>query len=224
MTAPFRYDVVEMSTEEIEAEREVFGGLAQSIRELAEASLRTTIDPEAADQVRHEIEALTERLRAAQIPGSFGVQLTSGGTVRGHGNAVVGLRNPVAVPLEIERTGDGRARSEFVLNALYEGPPTMVHGGVIALVLDQVFGEAAADGGTPGMTGTLTLRYRKNTPLGKCSAEAWIDRREGVKTFVRGVMRDADGETTVEAEGVFILPRWAREALQRHESAPPRFE
>ena len=74
------------------------------------------------------------------------------------------------------------------------------------------------------MTGTLTLRYEQNTPLGDVSAEAWIDRVEGVKTIVKGEMRDADGETTVRAEGIFILPRWAREAMERDHRKPPRFE
>ena len=74
------------------------------------------------------------------------------------------------------------------------------------------------------MTGTLTLRYVQNTPLGDCAAEAWIERVDGVKTIVKGVMRRADGETTAEAEGIFILPRWAREAIDEHNQRPPRFE
>jgi hypothetical protein len=41
-----------------------------------------------------------------------------------------------------------------------------VHGGVSAMILDQMLGEAAGAGGKPGMTGTLTLRYRQATPLG----------------------------------------------------------
>jgi hypothetical protein len=87
-----------------------------------------------------------------------------------------------------------------------------------------VFGEAAAAGGTPGMTGTLTLRYQLNTPLGACSAEAWVDRREGVKTIVKGELRRADGTVTVTAEGVFILPRWAREKLAEEGGTPPQYE
>jgi acyl-coenzyme A thioesterase PaaI-like protein len=224
MAAPFQYDVVDLTDEELAEERRVYGGLAQSVRELAEASLRSTVDHEVAVEVQREVEALTERLRKSQIDGSFGVSLTRGGGVRGYGNAVVGMRNPIAVPLDIQRTPDGRAWADFELNALYEGPPGKVHGGVIALVLDQVFGEAAAAGGTPGMTGTPTMRYLRSTPLGSCSAEAWIDRREGVKTYVQGVMRDADGTVTVEAEGIFILPRWAREALGGEGMSPPRFE
>ncbi len=68
------------------------------------------------------------------------------------------------------------------------------------------------------------MRYEKNTPLGDVSAEAWIDRVEGVKTIVKGELRDADGETTVRAEGIFILPRWAREAMEKNNHKPPRFE
>jgi acyl-coenzyme A thioesterase PaaI-like protein len=224
MRPPVDYTSVEMTAEELETERVLYGGLADSVRELADASLRTTVTAEVVAEVHAEIERLTTRLRAEQIPGSFGVSLSSTGHVRGHGNAVVGLRNPVAPPLRIEKSADGRAWSSFRLGALYEGPPGMVHGGVAALVLDQLLGEAAAASGSPGMTGTLSLRYEQNTPLGECSGEAWVDRVEGVKTIVEGELRRADGETTVRAEGIFILPRWAREALEDQQQKPPRFE
>ncbi len=222
--APIEYTFVDMSEDALQEERVVLGGLAASVRELAEASLRTTVDADVVAEVRADIERLTAILSRQRIPGAFGVSLSRSGTVRGHGNAVVGLRNPIAPPLEMERSDEGRAWSRFHLGPLYEGPPGMVHGGVAALVMDQVCGEAAAAGGSPGMTGTLTLRYLRNTPLGDCSAEAWIDRVEGVKTIVVGALRRADGETTIEVEGVFILPRWAREALEASGTKPPRFE
>jgi acyl-coenzyme A thioesterase PaaI-like protein len=224
MRPPVDYTVVEMTAEELEDERLVFGGLAESVRDLADASLRTTVSAEVVSEVQGEIDRLTARLRKEQIPGSFGVSLSSQGTVRGHGNAVVGLRNPIAPPLKIEHSDEGRAWSSFRLGPLYEGPPGMVHGGVAALVLDQVLGEAAAAGGSPGMTGTLQLRYLQATPLGDCSAEAWIDRVEGAKTFAKAELRRSDGEATVRAEGIFILPRWAREAIDEHNQRPPRFE
>lgn len=225
MNAPFHYDIVEMTPEQIADERRIFGGLTDSIRALNEASLLTTVEHDEAVSIRAEIDALTQRLRASCVEGPFGVAVTQDGEVRGHGNAVVGLRNPHAVPLVIERSGDGRAWSHFELNGLFEGPPTLVHGGITALILDQIFGEAAADGGHAGMTGTLTLTYRRGTPLGKCSAEAWIDKVEGVKTHVRGEMRDADGNATVEGHGIFILPRWAREQQAAEaKAAPPRYE
>jgi acyl-coenzyme A thioesterase PaaI-like protein len=112
----------------------------------------------------------------------------------------------------VQRSVEGRAWADFRLGAAYEGPPSLVHGGVSALILDQLLGEAAGAGGKPGMTGTLTLRYRRGTPLGDLHAEGHIDRVEGIKTYAVGHISDAEG-VTVEAEGVFILPRWAREEL-----------
>lgn len=225
MSAPFEYQRVDLTDEEAEAEVAVFGALTDAVRRLNEVTLRTTVDHETVEDVRRQVEQLTARLEKSMIDGSFGVTFTKGGRVRGYGNAVVGLRNPLAVPLKIVQDHEqGRASAEFELNALYEGPPGQVHGGVIALVLDQVFGEAAAAGGTPGMTGTLKLRYQLNTPLGRCSAAAWVDRRDGVKTIVKGEMRRADGTVTVTAEGIFILPRWAREELAKRGEAPPQYE
>jgi acyl-coenzyme A thioesterase PaaI-like protein len=225
MAAPFNYQVLDLTDEEVAAENAVFGALAGAVRRLNEATLRTTVDHDTVDEVRQQVDELTARLEKSMIPGSFGVAITRSGHVRGHGNAVVGLRNPVAVPLQIVQDKErGRASAEFELNALYEGPPGQVHGGVVALVLDQVFGEAAAAGGTPGMTGTLTLRYQLNTPLGRCSAEAWVDRHDGVKTIVKGELRRADGTITVTAEGIFILPRWAREEMARDGGTPPQYE
>ena len=40
------YTVVEMTAEELEDERVVLGGLAESVRSLADASLRTTVAPD----------------------------------------------------------------------------------------------------------------------------------------------------------------------------------
>ncbi len=223
--APFEYRTVDMTDEEFAAEQAVYGGLTAALRRLSEVSLRTTVDHDLIRAATEQVEALTARLEAEMIPANFGVVVTTSGHVRGYGNAVVGLRNPIAPPLKIVQDREkGGARSEFFLNALYEGPPGKVHGGVSALVLDQIFGEAAAAGGTPGMTGTLTLRYRKPAALGALSAEAWVDSAAGIKTTVKGWLKDADGDICVEAEGLFILPRWAREQLAETGETPPQYE
>jgi hypothetical protein len=41
-------------------------------------------------------------------------------------------------------------------------------------------------------------------------AEASVYRKEGIKTYARGHIADAAG-ITVEADGVFIMPSWARD-------------
>jgi acyl-coenzyme A thioesterase PaaI-like protein len=193
---------------EVERERAAYGPFTESLRELVDLAIRTDVDLDVVEQARAEIEAVNERLRARTIEGSYGVRAGEYG-VRSWGNAVMGLRNAIAPPLDIEKDGVGRAWCEFTLGAVYEGPPGLVHGGVTALLLDHVFGVAAGADGRPRMTGTLTMRYLRGTPLGKLSAEAHVERTEGWKSFVVGHLADDDGPT-VEAEGVFILPRWAR--------------
>jgi hypothetical protein len=74
-----------------------------------------------------------------------------------------------------------------------------------------MLGEAASEGlSKPRFTGTITVKYLRGTPLGPLRSDAWIDRKHGVKVFARGSISDAAG-VTVEAEGVFIEPSWARE-------------
>lgn len=203
----------------------VFGALARSTRALVEAQLLTGVEEDVAREVADEIDVLAARLRKQSRGGPLGIEVGEDGHTRAHGNAVIGLRNAVAPPLHVERTPDGKAWSRFHLGPQYEGPPGLVHGGVSALLLDQLCGEAAAAGGSPGMTGRLTLHYRRPTPLGHLSGEAWIDHVDGYKTTVKGHLKDAEGNPTVEAEGLFILPRWARELIaEREESRPDRFE
>lgn len=205
------YRVEDASEEQLAREREVQGGLASTTRDLIDAVLRSTVPDDEMVAIRGELDAITARLRASQIPGSHGVSLSSDGKrARNYGNAVVGMRNPVAPPLDIVWHEDGLVTADFHLGAAYEGPPGLVHGGVSALVLDQIAGEAAAAGGRAGMTGTLTLRYERGTPLGPLHGEARVDRVEGVKTIVTGHLADAEG-VTVSVEGIFITPRWARE-------------
>jgi hypothetical protein len=213
------YRMDDLSPEELDAERALYGPFVQSIRELVDAGIRTTVPDDEIRRAQAEIEAITERLRASELPGSYGVRFRTDGRGRAWGNAVVGLRNALAPPLTI--TPDDRGvRSDFHLGAAYEGPPGSVHGGVLALVLDQMLGEAAGAGGKPGMTASLTLTYRQRTPLGDLHTSAWIEKVEGIKTWARGEMVGPEG-VTVEAEGLFILPKWAREAIAQHDPSQP---
>lgn len=216
-----------ISPEQVAQEREVAGPLASAIRELVDAGIRSTVGHDEMRAVTTEIEQLTARLRASQLPGAYGTHFDpETGQIRNHGNAVVGLRNAVAPPVTVVRDFEQQqASADFHLGAAYEGPPGLVHGGVTALILDQVFGEAASTGGAPGMTGTLTIRYQRGTPLGDLHCEARIDGTEGWKTFVTGSLADADGDT-VTAQGIFVTPKWAREHIQldREQGRDIRFE
>jgi acyl-coenzyme A thioesterase PaaI-like protein len=199
----------DVSSAEVERMRAVYQPLADAVRELIDATIRTEVDADTVTAVKAEIDAATARLRSQQTDGAFGVRYTTGGDRMAWGNPVIGIRNPIAPPLTIRRDTDGLVSTDFHLGAAYEGPPGHVHGGVAALVLDHILGEGASDGENPRFTGTITMRYLRTTRLGQLHAEAKITRTDGVKTYVSGHLADEAG-VTVEAEGVFIQPRWAR--------------
>jgi acyl-coenzyme A thioesterase PaaI-like protein len=205
------FTIENLSTEEIDRLRAVYEPLTRSVRELLDATIRTEVDADAVAAARADIDAATARLRSKQLQGPFGVRYNTDGESMAWGNPVIGLRNPIAPPVIMNQDPSGKVWSEFELGAAYEGPPGHVHGGVCALILDHVLGEIASDphNGRPALTGTINFRYLRATPLGRLRAEAWIDRTDGVKIYSVGHLADAEG-ITVEAEGVFIIPKWAR--------------
>ncbi|WP_232375459.1 PaaI family thioesterase [Mycolicibacterium baixiangningiae] len=208
--AEWPFDVV--SGDEYARLAALYEPLTQAIRDLVDAGLRTGVDDATIAAARASVESVTQTLNSRQHERTRTLRHADTGRPLAWANPAVGLRNAIAPPMRIERTDDDRWVSDFTLGAAYEGPPNLVHGGICALVLDHLLGEAASDGLTkPLFTGTITLRYLRGTPLGPLHAEAWIDRADGVKTFARGELSDADG-VTVEAEGIFIRPAWARDA------------
>jgi predicted thioesterase len=68
-----------------------------------------------------------------------------------------------------------------------------------------MFGYVGVMRRVPAITGSITIRYRKPTPLGvELRFEATVDRVEGRKSFIKGRCL-ADGEVTADAEALFVL-------------------
>jgi acyl-coenzyme A thioesterase PaaI-like protein len=117
---------------------------------------------------------------------------------------VVGLYHPLAPPVHVE-VRDGVVHGTANLGSAFEGPPGCVHGGVIASMFDELLGIVNIAAGVGAMTGTLTIKYRKPTPL---QTDLRFELRhtgvDGRKVYAAGAMYAGD-ELCVEAEGIFIL-------------------
>jgi acyl-coenzyme A thioesterase PaaI-like protein len=198
-----------ISDDELAKLKSTSGPLADSVRRLIDATIRTQVDAATLTAAKEKIDCATRELSATLMPDSFGVRQTGDGQTMAWGNVVIGLRNPVAPPLAINHGADGLVWSDFTLGAAYEGPPGHVHGGVCAMVLDHLLGATSHKPGRPAVTGALSVRYLRGTPLGPLRVEAHVDRVEGVKTFASGHISNAQG-ITVRAEGVFLHPRESR--------------
>jgi len=103
-----------------------------------------------------------------------------------------------------------RVEGECTLHRVHEGPPTYVHGGMSAMILDQLLGQAVMLSGRVGLTRTLTVRYRRPVPLGEpLLLTAQVTERDGTRMVVTGAIaaRSAPDVVLVEADGAFLVPR-----------------
>jgi acyl-coenzyme A thioesterase PaaI-like protein len=185
--------------------REAITDLGDALRTLVEYATKT--EAPAADLLRAAAEAreiaarLGDSARGTAVPAADdpvrGVRMYN--PVIGHGSAL-------APPLHIEVVA-GMAIGRCTLGLAFEGPPTYAHGGVSAMLLDQILGHAAAASGNPGMTVRLDTTYRAPVPLRTpLRLTAAVDEVAGRRVTATGhIATEADpGTILVSAVGTFV--------------------
>jgi acyl-coenzyme A thioesterase PaaI-like protein len=118
---------------------------------------------------------------------------------------IVGPLNAISPPLTFTFDGE-RMVGGGTLPPPYTGPPGAVHGGIVALIFDELLGAVSSAHGHGGYTGTLTIRYEKPTPIDReIVVESRVDHIEGRKIFAEGTITH-DGTVTARAQAIFIRP------------------
>src|SRR3954466_3992065 len=179
------------------------------MRDLIETAVTTTVPAAEVRAAAELVRQVTERLAVARRPASQLPALDDVTTGRRVFNPVTGAGSPLAPPLVVRREGDGVV-GHATLGLAYEGPPGFVHGGMSALLMDQLLGSAAAEAGVWGMTAHLALDYRGPLPLEtKLLFRAGAGETPGRKSVITGTIARADApdRVLVEARGVFVMPR-----------------
>ncbi len=198
--------------------------LADALRRLAVATVAAELPADVLHDAASTVRAVADSLQAASGPAartrprpdpSRPVQelfVTS---------PVFGLENPVAPPVRLWRDGHG-VGGEAWFDHTYEGPPTCVHGGVIAMVFDDLLGVANFLAGHGGMTGTLSVRYRRPTPLRQMlRLSARCLGAEGRRIRAEAAIYHGD-VLTAEASGLFVAvaPERFAAMVDRHGGSP----
>ncbi|MER5327165.1 PaaI family thioesterase [Streptosporangium roseum] len=197
------------ATDALHDRRAAIAALGADLRALVEAAVRTGAPDEvlllAAKEAQRLTALLTVRPRGrAELPD---VDVFPGGIRRY--SPVTGAGSPLAPPMRMESGPDGSMVGTCTLGVAHEGPPGYGHGGVSALLLDEVMGWACTAAGPPGMTVDLKLQYRRpvvlETPL---RVTARVTGRHVRKNLVHGTIATAAAPQTilVEAEAVFFAP------------------
>jgi len=121
---------------------------------------------------------------------------------------ILGAHHPLRPELRIAHE-DGVTHGTVRFGVTFEGPPGCVHGGFVAHFFDQILGEHNLRERIPAMTGTLSVRFRKGTPILRELAFDVRHERRGERKVITSGRLHAAGEVFSEAEGTFVVPKSA---------------
>ena len=189
--------------------RQATENLAQSIRAFADAAAETAVEPDVLDGVRAQVVELTAQLRAAVHDGAYSglVEPPVDYSVPEAPmplNPIIGACNPTRPDVQL-RYGDGEVVGTATFTRRFIGPPGFAHGGISAMLADQI---VAVTGGTIGrkcVTKALHVRFRRPLPLDE-PVELWgaceVDDDAG--TITARYTITAGGEVAVEGTGELV--------------------
>ena len=174
--------------------------LGEALRRLLDVVVRTGASPADLNAAAATIDELTASLAKTTVQADMSVRADS---YRTHMSLVGGTSHPIAPELAFVVDGDS-GTGQVVVGPLFEGGPGLVHGGIVALLIDHAMGCVAAGPDRPAMTVRLAIRYRRPTPLGvPLTVTANLDRVDGRKLHMSATVAAA-GEVTAEADAVFL--------------------
>ena len=103
--------------------------------------------------------------------------------------------------------GRGEVLSPIVIPRRFEGPPEGAHGGIVAAYLDEVLsGAAVAETGRVHVTGELSVRYVRPTPIERpLLGRGRAVRQAGKYLDLEATLEDLEtGEVVARATGRFF--------------------
>jgi acyl-coenzyme A thioesterase PaaI-like protein len=123
-----------------------------------------------------------------------------------------GRFHPCSIGFELRREGEASVTATAIVDPLFQGPPGRVHGGVVALIVDEVMAAVNRVVGQRAFTAKLSVNLRAPAPTGTPLVfRAWQRERRGRKITI-----DVEGRTEagvfVDGEALFIATDPAAES------------
>jgi acyl-coenzyme A thioesterase PaaI-like protein len=115
-----------------------------------------------------------------------------------------GHRNESGLKLTFRRDGD-RIVADYTPSERYQGFPGVLHGGILATMLDETMSRTGALRRQWLMTGKLDIRYRRPAPIDQ-PLRVWgqIARERDAAVDAIGAVELMDGTVLAEARGMFL--------------------
>ena len=115
--------------------------------------------------------------------------------------------------MKLEFTGDREARrvtGHFRVSSDFQGGGGFLHGGIIALILDEAMGKLARLTGDRAVTAELSVEYLKPVAVeAEIFVEAFERERNGRQLYHHAEIKNAEGVVLARGKGRFVVPRVA---------------
>lgn len=128
---------------------------------------------------------------------------------------VCGRENPVGFHADFFLDGD-TVYTEMTPQDQHQGYPGMMHGGLVATLLDETVGRSAFLKNMWCVTAKMELRYRKAAPIGRpIRVVGWTTQARGRILEAKGEVRLDDGSVAVEANAMYVeIPEERRREVE----------
>jgi acyl-coenzyme A thioesterase PaaI-like protein len=119
---------------------------------------------------------------------------------------VCGSDNPKSLHLEFKNIGKNTVITEFKLEKEYEGYPDIIHGGILAAILDDAMANTVIINNILIYTVELNVRYLKRCfVMENLQAKGWIEDVNHKIIETKGEIRSSSGELKVRAFGKYFI-------------------
>jgi acyl-coenzyme A thioesterase PaaI-like protein len=175
-----------------------FGRFLTAMRRLQDLAVSTDPSPDLWADAADRVEALVRELDPFEV-----------GEGVGPANRVPSLPGAGSLlmpPWFVDKFEADGVQLRVQFSRFHVGGNHAVHGGVLPLLFDSVFGMVIHAAGRPiSRTAFLHVDYRKVTPIDvELIATGWIRETDGRKAFVSAELRDQDGNLLAEANGLML--------------------
>jgi len=118
---------------------------------------------------------------------------------------VCGPDNPRGLQVRYTLGPDGATEAEWTPTASWEGFQGIIHGGIVATVLDEAMSKAVAATGCEALTGELRVRYRRHVSTGEpLRIRGWIVKRAKRLIATEATLMASDGSERAHAWASFL--------------------
>ncbi len=176
-----------------------FGRFVAAMRRLQDLAVSADPDDDLWDDAADRVAALTELLGPFQAT-------VEGQAPAGRTPGLPGMGSLLLPPWTLTRYEPDGCEMQGHFTRFHVGGNHAVHGGVLPLLFDHMFGMVSHASSRPiSRTAFLHVDYRKITPIdAPLVVRGRVTSTEGRKAFVSAELVDADGALLAEANGLMV--------------------